>query len=120
MTDFADKLTKFAVKAEGLTLDAFTGAVDLAFKSVVEGDPLTGAPGQPVQTGNLKSSWQKTYTSKTEAEIITNTIYAQPIEEGIGPHGPLTLKSEVGGFHSVGLTVAGWQKIVDASVKANQ
>ena len=85
-----------------------------AQRSIVEGSELTGAPGQPVDTGNLKGSWSRWYDSPTKQTIGTNVVYAPAIEDGIGPHGPMTLRSQVGGFHSVAHTLNGLQRILDA------
>jgi hypothetical protein len=84
------------------------------------GSELTGSPGQPVDTGNLRNAWIRENPSENVSIVSTNVEYAQSIEDGIGPHGPLTLRSAVGGFHSVALTVAGFDRIVDAAVRAQQ
>lgn len=82
-------------------------------ESVTEGSPVTGAPGQPVDVGTLKGSWTIDFVSKWIGQTTTNVIYALPIEEGVGEHGPLTLRSEVGGFHSVKMTVANFDQLVE-------
>ena len=81
-------------------------------RSVVEGSEITGAPGQPVDTGFLKSSWIARFLEAWRWTTTTAAAYAKHIEEAVG----LTLRSEVGGFHSVKLTIAGWQRIVAACV----
>jgi len=111
---FADDVRVFNRKIEAQERDIFTGVVDLAHESIVEGSPVTGAPGQPVDTGALKSSFVKEYVSKDEAIISTNLEYAPYIEDGGNDRGEFTLRSGVGGFHSVALTLAGFDKIVDA------
>lgn len=100
--------------------DTFVGIVEEATRSVVEGSALTGAPGQPVDTGYLKASWQTVFDSPSQATIGTNTVYAPSIEDGVSyAHGgtALTLRSPVGGFHSVALTVAGMDRIKKAVVE---
>lgn len=97
----------------------FTGIVEEATRSVVDGSEITGSEGQPVQTGALKASWQTVYESPSSAIIGTNVVYAPSIEDGVSyAHGgrPLTLRSEVGGFFSVRKTVAGIGAIKDAVV----
>ncbi|HXG70336.1 MAG TPA: hypothetical protein VNJ04_06940 [Gemmatimonadaceae bacterium] len=89
------------------------GVVEKAHESIQTGSPITGAPGQPVDTGALRASWQVEYPAANEALISTNLEYAQPIEDGIGKHGPLQLRSAVGGWHSLKMTVAGFQRIVN-------
>lgn len=113
----ADDMRREIMKIEAMTQDVFVGVVAEATRSIVEGSEITAAPGQPVDTGYLKASWQTTFDSPTQATIGTNTEYAEPIEDGVGPHGPLTLRSAVGGFHSVKLTIAGMERIRDAVVK---
>lgn len=110
---FGDDLRLFAEKVDGRHRLVFVGSVVHVHTSVVDGSPVTAAPGQPVDTGNLRASWQQTYPSELVAEVFTNVDYALPIEEGVGPHGPMTLRSHVGGFHSVALTRAAWQQVVD-------
>ena len=85
--------------------------------SIVFGSALTGAPGQPVDTGNLRASWQLTNPEPLVSNISTNVVYAPFIEDGIGRGGAMILHSKVGGFHSVRVTRAGFRKIVDVAVK---
>jgi hypothetical protein len=63
-----------------------------------------------VSTGNLKASWQLTFESPDAALISSNVEYAEIIEDNIRG---ATLRSKVGGFHSVKLTIAGWQRLVE-------
>lgn len=109
---FADDVRRFAVKADGITKDVFVNVVAATKDSITDGSAVTGSPGQPVETGYLKGSWQPEFESDTVALISTNVAYAPVIEDGVGKYGPLTLRSEVGGFHSVALTVAGFGALV--------
>jgi hypothetical protein len=93
--------------------DVFVGVGTEALRSIQEGSELTGAPGQPVQSGNLRASWHLDFPTTDRAEISTNVIYAEGVEEGTGVYGPLTLRSPVGGFHSVKITAANLDRIVD-------
>jgi hypothetical protein len=45
--------------------------------------------------------------------LFSTADYAEHIEEGIG----MTVRSAVGGFHSVKMTVAAWSRIMNASVE---
>jgi hypothetical protein len=115
MSSFADDLNAFTVKLEAQHAAIFSQVVDAVHDSIVNGSPVTAAPGQPVDTGDLKSSWIKSFDSPTSAEITTNVVYAPSIEDGVSyAHGekPLTQHSPVGGFHSVALTVAGFDLLV--------
>jgi hypothetical protein len=104
---YADDIRRFQVKVAAATRDTFVDFVSALKGSIVEGSPVTGAPGQPVDTGALRNSWQDVVAPDfSEATIGTNVVYAPPIEDGVGRFGPLTLRSKVGGFHSVKLTVA--------------
>lgn len=94
--------------------DIFVGTATEALRSVVEGSELTGAPGQPVDTGALRASWHLDFSDADHATISTNLAYAEAIEEGVGPSGPLTLRSPVGGWHSVVQTAANLDRIVAA------
>jgi hypothetical protein len=112
---FADQVRSFSVKVEGVARDVFVNTVTATAESITDGSALTGAPGQPVDTGALKASWQTVFESPTSAVIGTNLVYAPLIEDGIsGRTGqPLTLRSAVGGFHSVALTVLNFDRIVE-------
>jgi phage gpG-like protein len=109
---FADDVKRFALKVERQERAVFEGVVLAAHASIVQGSHVTGAPGQPVDTGHLKASWQVDIEGDV-GTIGTNVEYAPAIEDGIGPHGPLTLRSEVGGFHSVAMTRAGFPRLVE-------
>ena len=79
-------------------------------RSVVEGSEITGAAGQPVDTGHLRASYHDEFESPTEWVLGTNADYAEEIENN---ERGAQLRSEVGGFHSIAKTRSGWQDIVD-------
>lgn len=119
---FADDLQRFVVTAEGRAADVFNRAADLAFESVVVGSAITASPGQPVDTGNLRSSWQARVLGPLEREISTNAAYAAAVEDGVGSKGQPVVygpgghgRSAVGGSHSVKQTRLGWQRILDTA-----
>lgn len=124
MTGFAEGLRMFEVDvAAGLT-QLLPDLVTAAKESIVEGSPITGSPGQPVGQygpgynegsvgGTLKDSWTEEFLSPTKARIVTNVVYAEGIEDGVGPHGPIQIRSTVGGTGSVAKTVAGWPRLVE-------
>jgi hypothetical protein len=119
MSRFADQLRAFAAKAERITRDTFVNTTTEVQRSVVEGSEVTGAPGQPVDLGNLKNSFIPQFTSNTTWETTTVFRYAPSIEDGFSYQWgvPLTLRSKVGGFHSVKLTRAGWERIIETAAK---
>lgn len=111
---FASDVAKFQRKVEQRGRDLHNGVCDLAFSSIVEGSPVTGAPGQPVDTGYLKGSWQNIIEGPLTRQIVTKAAYAQNIEDGTSRFGrPLTLRSQVGGWYSVRLTRAAWTRVVE-------
>jgi hypothetical protein len=110
---FESDLRRFALKVEGRCKDFVTQASVEVQRSIVEGSEITAAPGQPVDTGALRASWTPERISDLEWQTTTNLDYAPGIEDAIGPNGPITQRSEVGGFHSVALTRGGWVNIVD-------
>jgi hypothetical protein len=112
---FANDLERFAVNARRNVRAVFVRSTEEVQRSVVLGSEITGAPGQPVDTGNLKTSFVGEFESPTSWAITTNTEYAPFIENGETSRGPITIRSEVGGTHSVGLTRAGWGRIVEAA-----
>ncbi|HTG26119.1 MAG TPA: hypothetical protein VK681_39340 [Reyranella sp.] len=133
---FGDDLARFQAKVEHRALDVHNRVCELAFQSIVNGSAITGAPGQPVDTGFLKGSWHNLILGPLARQIVTNAIYAPDIEDGarkgraargIGegdsqdlvgePDIELHLRSQVGGFHSVKLTRLGWEKLVAQAVR---
>ena len=83
--------------------------------SITHGSATTGAPGQPVQSGNLINSWKVIRISPFLTQVSTGVIYAPAIEDGVGgaTGTSLQVRSEVGGFHSVKMTRAGFQDLVN-------
>lgn len=116
---FSDDLARFSAKVETKSRAAFVNVCAAAKSSITDGSHITGSPGQPVDTGNLKASWHLEFTSPTVAEISTNVAYAEAVEDGVGPHGPRVYgaKNHIGGSHSVKTTMAGLPRIVADEVK---
>lgn len=113
MSAFGDQIAGFTRRVETKSKAVFVGVATEVQRSVVNGSPLTGAAGQPVDTGRLKASFIGEFKSATEWELTTDVPYAPAIEDGVGQFGPLTLRSETGGFHSVKLTAANFDRIVE-------
>lgn len=111
-TVFGNQLQMFGGDLEPMTQKIMGKSVSLAYRSVTIGSMITGAPGQPVDTGALLASWVIEWRGPWYAEITSDLPYAHIIEGGIGAYGPLTLRSKVGGFHSLALTSASWPRIV--------
>lgn len=112
---FSGGMEGFRRKVARMTHDVFVKTCELTHQSVVDGSPLTGAPGQPVDTGTLKNSWVPGFESPTTWATKTNIVYAPIIEDNVRG---ATLRSAVGGFHSVKLTAAHFEHLVAAAVKA--
>ena len=111
---FSDDLARFMAKTEAKANAVFVNTAVAVKGSVVDGSPVTGAPGQPVDTGTLKASWHLAFQSPTTATVSTNVEYAESIEDN---HRGARLRSSVGGFHSVRLTVGGFERLVDAETR---
>lgn len=109
---FSSDLEKFTAKVRANSQKIFVNTTSHAFESIVNGSPVTGAPGQPVDTGNLRNSWQLTFPAQTEALIATNVDYAVHVEENIRG---VTFKNH--GPHSVRLTALGMNRIVEAETR---
>lgn len=114
---FADDFKRFQVKVSKRGQDIHNRACDLAFQSIVNGSEITGAPGQPVDTGFLRGSWLNVFDGRYRREIVTKTVYAPIIEDGISHGQQMQLHSKRGGFHSVALTRLGWDKLVEQAVR---
>jgi len=140
---FRSDLNEFANKLLQRQQDLFIKTANEIERSIVLGSEITGAPGQPVQGsvilgegemysghpedrqgGRLRDSWTPEFVERWVWEFYTNVEYAEAIEEGqqrpyttrSGKHvSPrrMKLRSAVGGFHSVKLTVAGFDLIVE-------
>jgi hypothetical protein len=122
----SEKVKQWIIRVHGQTQAAFVRAATLAHESIVNGSPITGAPGQPVDTGNLRASWQLFFESKESAIIGTNVEYAQAVEDGVGRDGqrakygqgnPAPGRARMGpstrgGSHSLKLTRAGFNRIL--------
>ena len=122
MASFADDMNRFKTRLVFKTKAAYVGTASRIHASIKGNssgtpDPVTGAAGQPVGQygpgynegkvgGELKASWVIAIGER-EAVISTNKAYAEVIETGIGPYGPITQRSTMGGFHSVQQTIAG-------------
>lgn len=106
---FGAELRAAVEKAQRRERALFTNVVSAVETSIKAGSPVTGAPGQPVDTGNLIGSWTTQFEGPRQALVSTNVDYAPSIEDN---ERGATLRSEVGGFHSVRLTRAGFEKLV--------
>ena len=113
-TPFADSLNRFTAKVKADTQAVFVNTASAALDSIQNGSPVTGSPGQLVDTGNLKASWQLNFDTPTSALILTNVVYARQMEDGTRDGRALTQRSPTGGFHSVALTIAGLDRLVEA------
>jgi hypothetical protein len=113
MGQFADKFKRFSAKVETKSHDVFVATAVHAQHSIQFGSPITGAPGQLVDTGNLRNSWQLEFPSKESARISTNVVYAREMEDGTREGRALIQRSPTGGFHSVRLTIVGLQRILE-------
>lgn len=105
---FTGDIRRFTLKLNARERDIFTGVVDLTHDSIQNGSAITAAPGQPVDTGNLRDSWQKRYESSSVALVATKVEYAPYVEENVRG---VTFKNH--GPHSVKLTVASFDRIVE-------
>lgn len=116
MSFVADVLA-FRSRLRQRALELHARVSDLALTSIVEGSELTGAPGQPESSGRLKESWKPESPSPLVTVIATDEIYAPYVEDGSHNGKALVIHSAVGGFHSVALTRAGWDRIVDQATR---
>lgn len=119
---FRSDVRRFQRLIETRSKAVFTRVTTEVQRSIVNGSELTGAPGQPVDTGTLKNSWLGEMIGAWGWQLTTNVAYAWQIEHGLryATRGNvsgqtlqrLTLRSSVGGWHSVALTLVGFPAIV--------
>lgn len=122
---FSGDLKAFAEKAERLTNGAFVSTAVELQKSIKFGSGLTGAPPMPVAQrhygrpggrkrlppGTLRDSVTLTFPTPTEALIDTTQWYAPLVEDNTQGH-----SFDFGGPHGWKLTIAGFERVVDAVV----
>lgn len=113
---FAEEVERWAEKARQREEAVFIGVVDAVYESVVNGSSVTGAPGQPQATGDLKGSWEQAIVGKIGL-VVTNHPGAQAIEHGTRRGRALVLHGTGGGFHSVALTRDNFVPLVAAVVR---
>lgn len=109
---FADDITRFNRKVEGLVDEVFVNSANAAHASIKYGSPVTGAPGQPVASGETRDSWGEgpEFPSRDVAVIATADPNARRVEDGLEHyrnHGP----------HSLALTIVGFPQLVSAEVR---
>ena len=120
--NFREDCRRIGLRIQVQTRDVFTGVVMEMHRSIQEGSELTGSPGQPVDTGELRASWIANVSGDVGL-ISTKAEYAKYIEDGVvvvrrgqvtgSTKQRLTLRSKVGGFGSVAKTIAGLPRIVE-------
>jgi hypothetical protein len=111
---FADDIKAFTAKLKARNQAVFVNTASAVKGSITDGSSVTASPGQPVDTGTLKASWHLTFESPTSALISTNVKYAPVIEDNVRG---ATLRSAVGGFHSVRYTIGGFERLVAVEVR---
>lgn len=105
---FAQDLIAFSEKCDQRYKDVFLACTVEVQRSVVEGSEITGAPGQPIDTGNLRASFIGEHLPDGAWQLTTNVEYAPFVEENVND---VQFKNH--GAHSIALTRAGYQRIVD-------
>jgi hypothetical protein len=114
---FVSALTDWLGLVESRVQRTFTESATELRRSVVEGSELTGAPGQPVVTGNLRKSWIGEFEG-SKFQLSTNVEYAPLIEDGgsdLIRYNPERTppRSAVGGYHSVKTTIMAWPRVAE-------
>ncbi len=118
MTSFSDQVRGFAGKVRSDN-EAVVAACGVIVQSeVTVGGPISSAPGQPVRSGALRLSFIPEFITPLHWRTSTNLPYAEAIENGVGPHGPLTLRSSVGGFRSVAHIAHNFDRIVEHATRS--
>jgi hypothetical protein len=112
---FARKLNGFAELSEDRFRLLFLRTAREAYRSIKFGSEVTGAPGQPVKTRKLLNSWRITGTAASGTITMqTDLHYAPIIEDNFRG---ATLRSKVGGFHSVKITRLNFRYIVSSELR---
>jgi len=106
---FTADMDRIVRKARAAEVQLFNNCLAHAQRSILVGSPVTSAPGQPVDTGRLITSWSERRYGRQSAELVSSAPYAEVIENN---KRGANLRSKVGGFHSIKLTRLGWGRIV--------
>jgi hypothetical protein len=111
-------LNVFQKKLAAFDADLLPELGALMHQSITVGSRLTGAPGQPVDQGDLLHSWSVSFPSATSVQVSSDSPYARPNEDGVRGGGkPYIQRSPRGGRHSVRLTRRGLDKLVEQAAK---
>lgn len=115
---YKEDVSRFILKTKERVAAVAATSAFTVHESITVGSGISGAPGQPVQTNTLRSSWAVVPEDRYRWLVSTNVIYAPNIEYGISRWGtPITIRSSVGGIGSVRLTRAAWPRIVADAVR---
>lgn len=107
-----DDARRVNAKIESGLIRFFDHLVANTFTSVVDGSPLTASPGQPVDEGVLRGSYEVRRPSLHQAEVSSDVPYARAIEEN---YDNKSFRS--GGPHSVKLTIAGMPNLAEDAMR---
>jgi hypothetical protein len=99
----------FAALVEQRYADLYENTAAHVGRSIISGSHITGAPGQPFKDGDLIKSWRRYAAGRWGIRWVSTSPYAHVIEYNLRG---ATLRSKVGGFHSVTLTRLMWPRIV--------
>lgn len=106
---FASDIDRFMNKVERRERSLYNNICDHVRSSVLYGSATTGAPGQPVDTTRLIRSWNIDRPTARRFIFSTGLSYAPTIEDNLRG---ATLRSTVGGFHSVKITRINFKNLV--------
>jgi hypothetical protein len=106
---FKADMDAFVAKVRKREQNLYNACVRHVKRSIVYGSPVTGAPGQPVDSGDLRRSFRTKRIGRRERTVSSPLIYGPIIEDN---KRGATLRSKVGGFHSIRLTRLGWKRIM--------
>lgn len=117
MTTWTSRLPQFSRELERVVPAIRREVAELALDYIVNGSPVTGAPGQPEDL--RQGQWSISETGPDTTTVGTADSSAPAVEDGISriTGGPVTLNSPIGGFHSVMLTHQNAEPLIKAAVR---
>lgn len=107
-----EDMQRIVMRIDAKNRAVFVGSAAIVQSELTVGGPITGAPGQPVRSGALRASYIPEFVDDHTWQSTSGLPYAEGIENGVGPHGPIQIRSSVGGSHSIKLIRAGFPAIV--------